>query len=120
PIAKQKQCAADFHAVPALERVPATDRLAINNDLPAAGRGDAEILALMPDNRVMGKDALVTKKPDIAFLGAADNRDILDQRVFAPLVRVAALRSHHHQPSALEQLADQPDEKSDQRADQDN
>src|SRR5208283_4185915 len=57
---------------------------------------------------------------DVAFFGAADNRHALEQGIFAALARVAALTAHDHQPAALEQLADQSDEESDQRTEYDN
>ncbi len=59
---------------------------------------------------------LVAEQPDVAFLGPADDRNRLDQRVLAALPRVAAAAAHHHQRPALEQLSHQPDEESDQRA----
>src|ERR1700691_4064537 len=60
--------------------------------------------------------ALIAEQADVAFLGAADNRHALEQRILAALARVAALAAHDHQPAALEQLANQSDEESDQRA----
>src|ERR1700730_15289566 len=93
--------------------------MTIDEDMSASGGTDEEILALVADDRVMGQDRLIAEEADIAFLGAPDNRDVLDQRVFAPLAGVAALRAHHHQPSAFEQFADETDKEADQRADQD-
>src|SRR5208337_2475472 len=72
-----------------------------------------------PDDRMTAEHRLIAEQSDIAFLGPPDDRHALDQRIFATLARVAALRAHDHQPAALEQLADQPDEESDQRAEDD-
>src|SRR5260370_36496988 len=60
--------------------------------------------------------ALTAEQSDVALLGASDNRHALEPRIFAALARVTALAAHDHQPATLEQFADQSDEKSDQRA----
>src|ERR1700719_4170567 len=111
-ITEEEQRAADFDAVAAFKRIAAADRLAVDENLSAAGRSDEEILALVADDRVMCQHRLIAEEADIAFLGAPDNRDVLDQRVFAPLAGVATLRAHHHQPSAFEQFADETDKEA--------
>src|SRR6266851_2500184 len=114
-LAEKKERTAHLEPIAAFERIAARHRLSIHKNL-AAGRTDHKILALAPDNRMTAEHALIAEQADIAFLGARDNRHALGQRIFAALARVAALTAHNHQPSALEQLADQSDKKSDQRA----
>src|SRR5215831_17467459 len=100
--------------------MPSSHRLSIYQHLSPAGRADEIVAALLADDRVMSLHGLVTEQSDIAFLGPADDGNRFAQRIFATFARVAALRTHHHQPSAFEQLADQADEESDQRAEHDN
>src|SRR5437879_3149141 len=69
---------------------------------------------------MMAEHALVAEQADIALLGAADDRDGLAQRILAALARVTALAAHDHQPSALQEFADQSDEESDQHPEHDN
>src|SRR6266851_5407215 len=114
-LAEKKQGAAHLEPIAAFERIAARHRLSIHKNL-AAGRTDHKILALAPDNRMTAEHALIAEQADIAFLGAPDNRDAFGQRILAALARVTALAAHDHQPSALEQLANQADKKSNQRA----
>jgi len=68
---------------------------------------------------VLGQDGLVAEQADVALLGSADHGDRFDQRIFAALARVAAAAAHHHQGALFEQLRNQPDEESDQCAQND-
>src|ERR1700679_1465767 len=82
-ITEQEQRAADFHPVAALERVASADRLAIDEDLSTTGRANEEVLALVPEYRLMTDTWLVAEKADVALFGAPDDGDVFDQRVLA-------------------------------------
>src|SRR5579863_8384105 len=116
PFTEEKQRAADFKPVATFEHASATNRLTIDQDQPTSGGAYHEVLALVADYRVMSEYGLIAEESDVALLGAADDRDRLGQRIFAAFARVAALAAHYHQPTLLEQFADQSDEEADKGA----
>src|SRR6516225_6751982 len=119
-LAEQEQRAANLDPITAFQGMPSAHRLSIHQHLSPSGRADEIVAAFLADDRVMSLHGLVTKQSNIAFLGPADDGNRFAQGIFATLARVTALRTHHHQPSAFQQLADQPDKESDQGAKHDN
>ena len=81
-------------------------------------RGQDKLAFLPFHHGVQVGDRLVAKQAHVALLCPADRGFGLDQRVFLAFAGVAALRAHHHQPAALEDLADQADAQANNRAKQ--